>query len=248
VLVNLVTNAHYAMRGLPPGRPRQLRLASGVDATRQRVFLEVTDTGPGIPPDIQSRIFEPFFTTKPPGQGTGLGLSLCQGIVEGHGGVICIQSQPGEGVTFRVELPVTRPPAGGMALRERMAAPSISGKTMLVVDDEPDVAGVLADVLTVDGNSVDTAENGIAALEKLRGRHYDLILSDLRMPELDGPGLFAEVERLHPDLLARMVFLTGDTLGPESRDFLARTGARSVVKPFVIEDVRRVVWEAFQPQ
>jgi len=248
VLVNLVTNAHFAMRGLPPGRPRQLRLTSGVDAARRRVFLEVADTGPGIQPEIQSRIFEPFFTTKPPGQGTGLGLSLCQGIVEGHGGVISLQSQFGEGTTFRVELPVTRSPAGETALRERKAVPSISGKTMLVVDDEPDVAGMLADVLTVDGNRVDTADNGITALEKLSGRKYDLILSDLRMPELDGPGLYAEVERRHPDLLPRMVFLTGDTLGPESRDFLARTGARSVVKPFVVEEVRRVVWEAFQTQ
>jgi PAS domain S-box-containing protein len=246
VLVNLVTNAHYAMRGLSPGRPRQLRLTSGIDAARRRVFLEVADTGPGIPPEIQSRIFEPFFTTKPPGQGTGLGLSLCQSIVEGHGGVIRVESRAGEGTRFRVELPVTRPPAAEAAPRERMAPAWISGKMILVVDDEPEVAGLVADTLTVDGNLVDIAENGLAALEKLRERKYDLVLSDLRMPELDGPGLYREIERHHPDLLARVVFLTGDTFGPESRDFLAGVGARCVVKPFVVEDVRRAVWEAFQ--
>jgi two-component system NtrC family sensor kinase len=246
VLVNLMTNAHHAMRGLSPGRPRRLRLVSRIDPGRHRVFFEVADTGPGIPPETQSRIFEPFFTTKPPGQGTGLGLSLCQGIVESHGGAIRLRSQPGEGATFRVELPVRRSPAGEKGLRELSIAPSISGKAILVVDDEPDVAGVLADALRVDGHEVETAENGSAALEKLRGRTYDLIMSDLRMPELDGPGLYREVERRHPDLLARMVFLTGDTLGSESRDFLTRIGARSVAKPFLIEEVRRVVWEAFQ--
>ena len=73
---------------------------------RTRVTIEITDNGPGIPPAIQTRIFEPFFTTKPPGVGTGLGLSLCQGIIEGHGGIIQVTSEPGQGTTFRVELPV----------------------------------------------------------------------------------------------------------------------------------------------
>jgi PAS domain S-box-containing protein len=245
VLINLVTNAHSAMRGLPADRPRQLRVTAGVDATRQRVFLEVADTGIGIPPEIRSRIFEPFFTTKPAGQGTGLGLSLCQGIVESHGGVIRVQSEPGHGTTFRVELPMTRPHGEGDR-HELATVPAISGKTMLVVDDEPDVAGLLADLLAGDGNSVDTADNGITALDRLRERNYDLILSDVRMPQLDGPGLYREMERCHPDLVGRMVFLTGDTLGHDCRDFLVRTGVRSVVKPFVAEDVRRAVWEALR--
>jgi PAS domain S-box-containing protein len=245
VLINLVTNAHSAMRGLPADRPRQLRVKAGVDVTRQRVFLEVADTGIGIPPEIRSRIFEPFFTTKPAGQGTGLGLSLCQGIVESHGGVIRVQSESGHGTTFRVELPMTRPHGEGDR-HELATVPAISGKTMLVVDDEPDVAGLLADILAVDGNSVDTADNGIAALDRLRERTYDVILSDVWMPQMDGPGLYREMERCHPDLVGRMVFLTGDTLGHDCRDFLTRTGARSVVKPFVAEDVRRAVWEALQ--
>jgi CheY-like chemotaxis protein len=182
---------------------------------------------------------------KPAGQGTGLGLSLCQGIVESHGGAIRVLSGPGQGAVFRVELPVTR--SAALATSDKpLTVPRISGKTMLVVDDEPDVAGLLVDLLTVDGNFVDTAGNGLIALERLRDRTYDLILSDLRMPALDGPGLYREIERRHPDLVPRVVFLTGDTLGPESRDFVARSGVRSVVKPFLIDEVRRIVWEALQ--
>src|SRR4029453_240075 len=103
VVVNLVTNAHQAMRETPPGR---ITLATGMTAGGDRVWLEVRDTGPGITPEIQRRIFEPFFTTKPPGVGTGLGLSLCQGIVESHGGRIWVVGSDGPGAIFRVELPV----------------------------------------------------------------------------------------------------------------------------------------------
>jgi signal transduction histidine kinase len=88
VVVNLITNAHQALREVPP--PRRLTLTTRDDPARRRVVLEVVDTGPGIPRELQERIFEPFFTTKPPGIGTGLGLPLCRGIIEGHGGTIHI--------------------------------------------------------------------------------------------------------------------------------------------------------------
>jgi two-component system NtrC family sensor kinase len=105
VVVNLVTNAHQAMRGTAP--PRRLTVTTSFDPSGARVALEVADTGPGIPTEIQERIFEPFFTTKPVGVGTGLGLSLCQGIIEGHGGTIGLTSTAGQGTFFRIELPVT---------------------------------------------------------------------------------------------------------------------------------------------
>ena len=104
VVANLIVNAQQAMHNGSPRR--RLTITTRVEASSGGVILIVADTGPGIPAEIQARIFEPFFTTKPPGQGTGLGLSLCQGIIDSHGGTMRVESQPGRGAAFIVELPV----------------------------------------------------------------------------------------------------------------------------------------------
>ncbi len=244
VVVNLVTNAHHAMRETPP--PRRLTLTSRFDPGQGQVSLEVADTGPGIPPAIRDRIFEPFFTTKPPGQGTGLGLSLCQGIVESHGGTIGVESEAGQGALFRVELPAGDVPAFAAEDREGEDLPPIRDRAVLVVDDEPEVAGVLADLLSADGHQVETAADGTVALDKLGDRRYDLIISDVKMPVLDGPGLYREIERRHSRLVRRFIFVTGDTLGPETRKLIEQTGTLCVSKPFVLDEVRRVVQRALR--
>jgi len=244
VLVNLITNAHQAMHSAPP--PRRLVITSRVDAAGARVSLEVADTGPGIPSEIRQRIFEPFFTTKPEGQGTGLGLSLCRGIVEAHGGAIRVETEPGRGATFIVELPVVAPPAADRAAGASDAAPVKRGAAILVVDDEIEVGRLLADLLAVDAHQVDTASNGAEALEMLEERDYDLILSDLRMPRLDGPGLYREVEKRHPALLSRFIFITGDTLNAETRGFLEQVTVPSLHKPFDFGQVMAVVRRALQ--
>ncbi len=246
VVLNLVSNAHHTMRETPS--PRRLTITTRSDPVRARAILEVADTGPGIAPEIQARIFEPFFTTKPPGQGTGLGLSLCQGLVEGHGGSIRVESQPGQGAVFLVELPVVAPPVAESSPPGAEALAPIRGMTILVVDDEPEIAGVLADMLAADGHQVETAANGVLALDKLRERGYDLILSDLRMPELDGPGFYRELEHRHPALRRRLIFVTGDVLNPETREFLERTSAPTVSKPFDLAEIRRVVQQALRGQ
>lgn len=246
VVVNLVTNAHHAMRDSPP--PRWLTLRTRFDPSPNRVFLRVADTGPGIRPEIRARIFEPFFTTKPAGQGTGLGLSLCQGIVEAHAGTIRVESQPGQGAEFLIELPVEVPPGTESEARAIESLPPIRGKAILVVDDELEIAGVLAELLSAEGHRVETAGNGTIALEKLGGRAYDLIMSDIKMPGLDGPGLYRELERRHPGLARRFVFVTGDTQSPETTEFLRRTAAPNVTKPFVLEEIRRVVQRTLRAQ
>jgi two-component system NtrC family sensor kinase len=244
VIVNLISNAYQAMRESPG--PRRLAISTRHDLRAARVALEVTDNGPGIPAEIQRRIFEPFFTTKPADQGTGLGLSLCQGVVEAHEGSIGLTSQPGAGTTFRIELPVKdRPTLPAEA--EPMATPApVTGKTILVVDDEAVIATMLADMLSADGHVVHTAPNGRVALQKLTEQRYDLVLSDVRMPELDGPGLWRELERTQPALLRRFIFLTGDALNRQTMEFLEGAGAHKLGKPAMLADVHRVTQEVLR--
>ena len=242
VVVNLMTNAWQALRDATT--PRQLTLSTRYDPSRTRITFEVVDTGPGIPLALQGRIFEPFFTTKPPGIGTGLGLSLCRGILEGHGGTISVTSAPGQGTTFRIELPTEGEPEAPSAPPDLEALPLARGQTILVVDDELSLTKGLARLLRRDGYSVDTVANGRLALAQLQERAYDLILSDLRMPELDGPGLYQALAQQYPHLLRRFIFLTGDTLSPETLAFFAKHGVLRLTKPFTAMEVRRVIQQA----
>jgi nitrogen fixation negative regulator NifL len=242
VLVNLITNAHHAMH--TSANERRLTIRSGLHGNGSRVRLEVSDSGPGIPAEIHSRIFEPFFTTKPVGLGTGLGLPLCRGIIEAHGGSIRLVSAPGEGATFAIDLPVGAAPAIEPGVAADQAVPGLRGKSVLVVDDEPDVAGVLVDLLRAHGARVEAASDGRFALEELRVHEYDLILCDVRMPRLDGPGLYRALLGTGSDVRRRFVFLTGDTLNPESRQFVERTGALCLNKPFDFDEVHRVISRA----
>ena len=246
VVVNLVTNAHQALREV--AHPRSLTLTTRYEPAQACVLLEVADTGPGMPPALQAQIFEPFFTTKPAGVGTGLGLPLCKGILEEHGGSIRVESQPGQGTVFRVALPVpAEVPAGG-APSARHQPPAVAGAahTILVVDDEPGIARALAQLLRRDGHTVDTAANGRLALAKVEAQAYDLVLCDLRMPDLDGPGLYQAFQQHHPSLLSRCIFLTGDTLSPEARTFLEQAGVPRLSKPCRAAEVRHLVAHVLQ--
>ncbi|HYS17597.1 MAG TPA: response regulator [Candidatus Binatia bacterium] len=239
VVVNLVANAVQAMRPMDAGR--RLVITTRSEREPARISLAVADSGPGIPAEIQTRIFEPFFTTKPPGEGTGLGLSLCRRMLEEHGGVITVESEVGQGATFRLELPVVSRPASARKAPEVESLPPIAGKAILVVDDEVDLAATLAEALQEDGHQVEVAAHGAMALEMLERRAYDLILSDTKMPVLDGERFFAEVERRFPGLRRRIIFVTGDILSREKREFLERTGAPHLLKPFDLREVRQTV-------
>jgi nitrogen fixation negative regulator NifL len=242
VIVNLITNAHQAMHGGESARRLTIRTRS--EELGSRVLLAVADTGPGIPGEVLARIFEPFFTTKPVGQGTGLGLSICQGIIEKHGGSIRVDSKPGQGATFRIDLPVVAAPPGEAADASATVRALPPGFRILIVDDEPDVAGVLGDLLRTDGEEIEAVPDGQAALEKIQAGEYDLVLCDVRMPKLDGPGLYRALDQLYPKLLERFVFLTGDTLNPDSMAFVQRTGAPCISKPFDLDEVKRVIGRA----
>jgi CheY-like chemotaxis protein len=244
VVVNLLTNAHQALRETPP--PHQIIITTQHNATQQEVRLEVLDTGSGIPSELQARIFEPFFTTKSAGVGTGLGLPLCQSIITGHEGTLRVESPPGYGARFVVTLPVAVEPGPEPLVPEPLPSLVVTGKAILVIDDEVGTAKALVRLFHRDGHRVDTAANGYLALAQLRKCSYDLILCDVRMPKLDGPELYRSLAQEQPQLLPRFIFVTGDTLSPAAKAFLEDSQAPYLVKPFHAEEVRRVVQQALR--
>jgi len=131
---------------------------------------------------------------------------------------------------------------------ERMPTPNFRPACILVVDDEPLVVALLADFLRLEGYEVETAKNGRDALAKIEARSYDLVLSDLRMPELDGVGLYRELEQQHPSVLRRLAFVSGTTEPPEYASFLERTGATVLGKPFALANLQRLVQRLLQNQ
>ncbi len=121
-----------------------------------------------------------------------------------------------------------------------MSLPPNRSAQILVVDDEPLIVQLVADMLAAEGYAVDTAANGLLALEHIQRRSYDLILSDLRMPELDGLALYRELAWQRPELLRRIIFVSGTIEDPDYQKFLAETGAAVLPKPFSLEELRRL--------
>ena len=238
VFVNLLTNARHAMRKV--SGPKRISIMSRFDRGHGRIQVEVTDSGPGIPADIQGKVFEPFFTTKPAGEGTGLGLSLCRNLIEQHGGTLTLKSPSSGGATFVIELSPTDESAGTV-LTGDVEPVSIPPKTILIVDDEEEIANILAEMLQRDGHTIDIVSNGAAAIANLARRSYDLILSDTKMPVMDGLALHHEVERHFPSLRGKIIFVTGDVLDAEKQRLLEATGAPVVTKPFRLGDIRTAV-------
>src|SRR5262249_57558337 len=148
--VNRVRSARQALQA--PRPPHRLSLRTRQDPQGQRVRIEVADSGPGIPREVRARIFEPFFTTKPEGEGTGLGLALARGIIESPGGAIDVDCAPGDGARFVIPLPVGAPPSPADEREDLSAASPGSGKTILVIDDQPAVASLLAQALSPEGH------------------------------------------------------------------------------------------------
>jgi PAS domain S-box-containing protein len=241
VVTNLVVNAQQALAEWDG--TRRLRIATSFDPAARQLRLEIADSGPGVPPAMRLRVFEPFFTTKSVGMGTGVGLSLCHGIVSSHGGSIAVEDAPGGGARFVVVLPYVQAPTGATAV----TAPAPSGtaarnrQPVLVVDDEAEIAETLAEILTDAGYDVEIAADGRAALDRMERREFDLVLSDLRMPGLDGPGLYRALKARRRDWPKRMIFITGDTLGEAAAVFLGKARRPCIGKPFQSEEVRRVV-------
>jgi PAS domain S-box-containing protein len=240
VLLNLIINAQQSLQDRPP--PRRIRVASRFDAAANTIDIAVADNGPGIAPHLRARIFEPYFTTKPTGVGTGVGLAVSLGIVEAHGGTLTADCPGDGGAVFRISLPVqTVGQVGSDA--ESMRKPTPTGRAILIVDDEAEIRDALAEMLTSARHRVVTASSGREALQLLAIEHFDVILTDIRMPDLDGRALYREIAQRWPAQAARVIFVTGDTLASTLREFVSECGRPVIEKPFLPSEVRRVIAE-----
>lgn len=238
VFSNLVVNAQHALADSIGDRT--IRLTTRHDADAGEVVVTVEDSGPGVPEAVRSRIFDPFFTTKPMGAGTGIGLSVSRGIVESHGGRIDVGASELGGAAFVVRLPV----AGGEAPAPAAAetpAPTRHRKRILVVDDEAEIAAMIEDILTLDGHQVEATTSAETALERLRTTRFDLLFTDIVMPDLSGPALYARVQEMPAERRPEVVFVTGDTLGRTAQAFLAGGDYTVVEKPFAPSEIRDAV-------
>ena len=236
VFLNLVVNAAHAIE---EGAPRENTVEITTRRHEGEVWIEVADTGRGIPREHLARLFEPFFTTKAAGLGSGLGLSICANIVRAHGGQIAVASDPGRGSRFTVRLPesdtidttedavplpdsIPPPPAIAPARRARI----------LVVDDERPMRTTLAALLS-DRYDVVTADSGAAAIDVLKkDPAFDAVLCDLMMPEVSGVDVYAWIQSDAPALAQKVVFMTGGAFTSRARELLDSVPNRRLEKPF----------------
>ncbi|MDR3450541.1 MAG: ATP-binding protein [Alphaproteobacteria bacterium] len=239
VITNLVLNLAQAMEGW--AGPHRITVTSTGDAQRN-VILTIADTGPGIPQEIRTRVFEPFFTTKG-GKGTGVGLALCLNIVASHGGELLLTDTEGGGATFTIKFPAAESAAPEGSEVSTEDGHDFGKISLLLVDDEVEIAQTLADLMEPDGHEIDIAANGAIALDKLRKRKFDAIISDLRMPVMDGPALYEALQRELPSYLNRIIYVTGDTLSTHVHEFLSQHSVPVVEKPYRLKDIHRALSE-----
>jgi len=237
VFTNLLINARHA---LEEHRPEGGRVTIATRVKGGKLQVDIADNGTGVPAEIVSRIFEPFFTTKAVGDGTGMGLAMSKGMIEEHGGTLLYSDAHGGGAVFTVELPLAVAAPSAKPERDDEQPQTKGRGRVLVVDDEPSIRGLLAEILA--GIELDCTEcsDGAAALELLGKEQFDLVFCDVRMPVMDGIRFRQHLVEAHPELLDRLVFISGDVLqrGWSRRAEIAQHPF--VEKPFNPAEVRRL--------
>jgi PAS domain S-box-containing protein len=252
-IINLVVNARDAM---PSGGTVVIKtvnqtvnklsaLGTAIMPPGDYVRIEVSDTGTGMPQEIQSKIFDPFFTTKPVGQGTGLGLATVYGIVKQTGGFITVDSEVGKGTSFNIYLPRLRADTNAAPV-EVVAAPTrdVTGQdTILLVEDEEAVRSFAARALRMRGYNVLEAGGGEEALEIVKSEAHTihLIITDVVMPSMDGPTMVRHVKQLKPDL--RVIFMSGYAEEAFRRNDQSSEDIHFLPKPFGLKQLAAKVKE-----
>ncbi len=239
VFLNLIVNAGQA---IPEGKIAKNKISIRTILEGQFVKVDITDTGAGIPSDILPQIFNPFFTTKSAGGGTGLGLYICQDIIQNLGGKITVKSVPGKGTTFSVYLPISK---NVSQEKQPMKADSMvytKNKKILIIDDEPSLLKSMARLLE-DYHQITTANGGQAALDlivKDNGK-FDVIISDLSMPDVAGPDIYKYISEKYPELKEKIIFITGGAFTPKLQEFLDSIPNLCLEKPFMRDDLLKAI-------
>jgi PAS domain S-box-containing protein len=235
VFLNLIINAETAMK-LAHGRGKLSIKTEHIDNTMRISFK---DNGPGIAKGNLERIFDPFFTTREIVQGTGLGLNVCHGIITEHKGKIWVESKLGRGATFIVELPIVTEDSQLVLLEPTVEEPKkVTKAKILVIDDELVIRQFVSRVLSEEGHEVEVVDKAEDALEKIKSKRCHLILLDIKMPGISGIELYKQFQEIAPSLMKRVVFITGDVMGKRTTDFLAKTKAPCMIKPFDAEQLK----------
>ncbi|WP_336978571.1 PAS domain S-box protein [Altererythrobacter fulvus] len=241
VLINLFVNAQHAMEGLEG--EKRLEIEAGRDPRSGALYVLVRDTGPGVDEGLATRIFDPFFTTKDVGTGTGMGLPVSRGMIEAQGGVLELAANGPEGACFRIVLPVLEHP--GDTAQQEQAVPAASRGRVLIVDDEPEIAEMLAECLEAYGLTCEVRFNALAALTNISARNFDVVVTDLKMPGMDGIAFHRELARRDPVLARKMIFVSGDVLQRERTRAQIPAGHVLLEKPFdpvqVWEEVKLLI-------
>lgn len=241
VLVNLLINAAQA---IDSGSAGENRVEVKLESHQGLVEVLVSDTGTGIPPEAIERIFDPFYTTKPPGVGTGLGLSVCHTIVRTLGGELSVDSELGQGTTFRLQIPLAPTPPDETEAEVEF----IHSGRILVIDDDATIRKILSRLLSRD-HRVTCASQGQEALNLLdSGQEFEVILCDLMMPVMDGREFFLTLQQRYPQWVERVIFLSGGASDEVHQEFVDSLLQPFLHKPLPIEHLREMIQIALTNQ
>lgn len=240
VFLNIINNACDALEELEREKGK-ITIRSFY--TESDIFFEISNNGPQIPGNALSKIFDPFYTSKDVGKGTGLGLSLCYGIIHEHGGDISVVSNE-ESTVFTIKIPVVVSAITMDMFNDGLEPVKESAKSkrkrILVVDDEEDQIEVMRHILEKN-YAVDSANSGKRAIEKLEKELYDLVICDVKMPEIDGAEVYEWIKTNRADMEKKVLFSTGDILGSKAERIINRIGDNYIIKPYNVEELLKKV-------